>query len=774
MSWKEGVFLFKLQSTSKNNPAQLRLQAKEPSGQAENGSLLVWLVLFLCGMSGVYGLFYAVSLIPYFQFERMAVFLLIPPVCLLVCSLIWFGRRFKWLWIGAGAVVLAALGCSVPRLLEEWAGIIQNIPKTTADFAGVNITATVLWAMVLYTFLLYAVCFVWRKGWLFYIVSLLVLFCGPLIGASPDFLEVCLFVIFHIGCGLIGHLGISSKGKSKWYTSAAGKAAAGGILVSVGLFAGLFGLSFGVTWNGMDTLYDVPLTIQQQLQTVITRWFSLDTGSVNRGDNQPSAQDRLEITLSRPAEEKIYIKDFTGAEYTGSSWKAADENTFLREAAAQPYWPEGYSFEQFENRMVLAAEAYLADTMPPYEMSVRSLTLFDFNSYLPYYSRYTGTTGGVRNYVCYERDYFTSSIWENGPNPVWEQTEQAYRDFVYEYYLSYPEEQLPNLTALCRENPQVAVEDITDFICARLRERDYTLEPGQAPPGKDMAEYFMFESREGYCQQFATAAALMYRIYGVPARYVTGYVVQPDDFFWEGGDYHAFAGDEEAHAWVEIYDETLGWTPVEVTFTSGSNESNTEWTRPDEDSEEEPEEVPDAPPEESQPEEQGDEESSQSENESQTQTGGVEEPLPAAPGSAPEQNLWPVVFWVAGVLLLLALLAGGVLVRRSWLLERYRRYGADQLFAALTEALNFAHISCKASETEEEFAAELSAAFPSVSREDAQRFAYLANRAAFGGVKPSREETKWAFQFYRQVGGLIYKRLNLFRKWLFKYGKVLL
>ena len=88
MSWKEGVFLFKLQSTSKNNPAQLRLQAKEPSGQTENGSLLVWLVLFLCGMSGVYGLFYAVSLIPYFQFERMAVFLLIPPVCLLVCSLI--------------------------------------------------------------------------------------------------------------------------------------------------------------------------------------------------------------------------------------------------------------------------------------------------------------------------------------------------------------------------------------------------------------------------------------------------------------------------------------------------------------------------------------------------------------------------------------------------------------------------------------------------------------------------------------------------------------
>ena len=152
----------------------------------------------------------------------------------------------------------------------------------------------------------------------------------------------------------------------------------------------------------------------------------------------------------------------------------------------------------------------------------------------------------------------------------------------------------------------------------------------------------------------------------------------------------------------------------------------------------------------------------------------MEAPLPAAPGSAPAQKLWPVVFWVAGVLLLLALLAGGVLVRRSWLLERYRRYGADQLFAALTEALNFAHISCKASETEEEFAAELSAAFPSVSREDAQRFAYLANRAAFGGVKPSREETRWAFQFYRQVGGLIYKRLNLFRKWLFKYGKVLL
>ena len=65
---------------------------------------------------------------------------------------------------------------------------------------------------------------------------------------------------------------------------------------------------------------------------------------------------------------------------------------------------------------------------------------------------------------------------------------------------------------------------------------------------------------------FAAAATMMFRMFGVPARYVVGYVA-PQELFSENADqtYTAVLEDDNAHTWVEIYQPFLGWTPVEVT-----------------------------------------------------------------------------------------------------------------------------------------------------------------------------------------------------------------
>ena len=97
----------------------------------------------------------------------------------------------------------------------------------------------------------------------------------------------------------------------------------------------------------------------------------------------------------------------------------------------------------------------------------------------------------------------------------------------------------------------------------------YTLTPGSAPVNTDIVEYFLFDSREGYCVHYASAATLMYRLYGIPARYGAGYAVQPSDFVrQEDGTWVAEVTDESAHAWTEIFLEDYGWTPVEVTPAS--------------------------------------------------------------------------------------------------------------------------------------------------------------------------------------------------------------
>lgn len=50
------------------------------------------------------------------------------------------------------------------------------------------------------------------------------------------------------------------------------------------------------------------------------------------------------------------------------------------------------------------------------------------------------------------------------------------------------------------------------------------MEPGKLKNGEDFVNKFLNETKKGYCTHFASAAVLMFRYMGIPARYVEGYV----------------------------------------------------------------------------------------------------------------------------------------------------------------------------------------------------------------------------------------------------------
>lgn len=128
----------------------------------------------------------------------------------------------------------------------------------------------------------------------------------------------------------------------------------------------------------------------------------------------------------------------------------------------------------------------------------------------------------------------------------------------------------------------------------------YTINPGMVPAGRDFLDYFLMDSKEGYCTYFASAATMMFRYAGIPARYCEGYVLSNDNVL-EGnqitaenvrytllgkdmgaaGDmktsqinaYEVELTDRNAHAWVEIYMDGYGWLPIEVTPGSGTRDS---------------------------------------------------------------------------------------------------------------------------------------------------------------------------------------------------------
>lgn len=150
--------------------------------------------------------------------------------------------------------------------------------------------------------------------------------------------------------------------------------------------------------------------------------------------------------------------------------------------------------------------------------------------------------------------------------------QDAYMEVVNRECLDVPRERLPRLTRLCETYQLEDLNEITAFITSALETAAvYTQTPGTTPRNKDIVEYFLFDNGKGYCQHFASAAVLMYRLYGVPARYAAGYKIEPSDFQLEKGVYKAYVTDEAAHAWVEIFVKDFGWVPVEVTPQDDGN-----------------------------------------------------------------------------------------------------------------------------------------------------------------------------------------------------------
>lgn len=102
------------------------------------------------------------------------------------------------------------------------------------------------------------------------------------------------------------------------------------------------------------------------------------------------------------------------------------------------------------------------------------------------------------------------------------------------------------------------------------RNYQYSTTPAQ-PSGEYESDLdaFLLETKEGYCVQFATAAALILRELGMPARYVQGYIATDGEktLVDNGSDvkYVYDVYDDQAHAWIEVYIEGLGWRTYETT-----------------------------------------------------------------------------------------------------------------------------------------------------------------------------------------------------------------
>ena len=241
----------------------------------------------------------------------------------------------------------------------------------------------------------------------------------------------------------------------------------------------------------------------------------------------------------------------------------------------QGCWTEGPTYAELLpggfNCNYLTSAALAASGWNTYSAEFEDMIL----PLLPYY---LGLNGG--GYTVSDNDVSHAALgekysvdWYTPPSGInfadlsgmlgeYEEHERAYAEAVYQNYLSVdPEMKSYMKRVIEKAGFSLSDDDIIKTVAAYVQSAaKYDPDYDRKLDGEHNIAYaFLQEYKSGVGRHFATVAVLLYRTLGIPARYVTGFVADVN-----AGEYASIVG-EAAHAWVEVYVDTVGWVQVEVT-----------------------------------------------------------------------------------------------------------------------------------------------------------------------------------------------------------------
>lgn len=309
----------------------------------------------------------------------------------------------------------------------------------------------------------------------------------------------------------------------------------------------------------------------------------VEDGSLLQGEGLTlTGLEDLLVTTDAAPTETVYLRGFIGADYDGTGWQPGDAAAF--DNAAANWKTDGSGRLDIANLPFLRAALGGAE---PQQMTVQRIHANDAYTFAPYNAYFNdyylldgdGAAAGqtVQDDIFY---YFPRkqaaellAARTDGDASVLDRLESAYAAYVQARYLAVPAGE--EYDVICEELQTLLKErklkdDDLDgrraLVRSWLNERCRYSADAAASAGADPVLYFLNESHAGNSTQFASAAVLLCRMVGLPARYVVGYAA-PQSLFTAAGDgsFRAVLQDDNAHTWAEIYLAGQGWTPLEVT-----------------------------------------------------------------------------------------------------------------------------------------------------------------------------------------------------------------
>ena len=283
-------------------------------------------------------------------------------------------------------------------------------------------------------------------------------------------------------------------------------------------------------------------------------------------------ETHLYLDISSDLKAPLYIRGYVGSNYTGSGWRElSDKQNEEGLATGMDLISLSSQYYQVLESLYNSGDESVAR---------RDLVISDVDansafSYIPYGTSLADFTAG-EPFDAYpkqetDREIFSmyymntqrlSNIQKLETAGSSKTQDASYRAFADSVYLSLPTKGLDSFYEEYSGKKFTSIADCVSFVRSTLEAHaSYTKTPGSTPRGNDYVEYFLYENKQGVCTHFASAAVLLFRLYGIPARYVEGYLVRD----LESGNGAQAIMDEAAHAWAEIYVKGVGWIPIEVT-----------------------------------------------------------------------------------------------------------------------------------------------------------------------------------------------------------------
>lgn len=282
--------------------------------------------------------------------------------------------------------------------------------------------------------------------------------------------------------------------------------------------------------------------------------------------------DRPVLGVAAPAQLR-YWRTGVFDRYTGSEWRNSDEWEILFGGDYKPLPMVDYRARASLSYTVTALspdQSVLVMAAQPSWVTLRARATLSYADQEPDSRgvQRVDTLSVVRSRVALNPgdQYLVTTRVSQATAQQLRQAGDDYPDWIVPRYLQLPPRLPERVKQLAQRltAPYASTFDKAAVLEDYLRHAIAYNESVDAPPvGRDPVDYVLFESRQGYCDYYASAMVVLARAAGIPARLATGYAQGA----YQADTQQFIVSEKNAHSWVEIFFPDYGWIEFEPTAT---------------------------------------------------------------------------------------------------------------------------------------------------------------------------------------------------------------